>query len=325
MIIKSLSRKSNPSQLITYVSRYLVKENKLSILKDHIQVLLEHNLRNAHTVEEYIAAFKENESYRTFHRKDNTILFHTILSLSPDDKAKVTQPMLTDLARQFIELRGTNCLHLAVAHMEKSHAHIHIVTSGVTVGGKSSRMSRDHFTRLLTSLEEYQQQTYPELTYSQNTHEKTIARDDNQLLNQSTERRKNAKLILRDRLHTMIKHSPSYSVLQQQLTGHQYDIYQRNGRPQGIVVNGMKYRFTSLGIEPQLIAELREHEQMLVDLAELRNTTERPCLTQGKNMPYPKEYEAELLALHQLHSRGLEKDEHTIDSQSDERGMGLPP
>ncbi len=259
-------------QLIQYATRYIVKKQKGAAKQEHMKVLVRHNLRSK-TVEGIIAEFKENESYRIYHRKDSVILFHSILSLNPKDKEKVSIAMLKDLSKKFIELRGSNCLHLAVAHLEKSHAHIHIVSSGVQVNGRSSRVAKPVFKRMLRNLESYQQEKYPSLIHSKNTHEKKNGRNKEELIKHLNTTRSTQKVDLNKHLSEAYERADNYNDFLGLLSTKNHQPYYRNGRLQGILSSGRKYRLTSLGFESRQIEDLksREETKALSDIQTIRN------------------------------------------------------
>ncbi len=91
MIIKSLSRKSNSSQLVKYIFRYVLDdEKKKEISKNDLvksvqpNFIIRHNVRSR-SVKGYVKEFQENEAYRIVRRKDSVQLFHTIISFAPGD------------------------------------------------------------------------------------------------------------------------------------------------------------------------------------------------------------------------------------------------
>lgn len=245
MIIKSLSRRSNSTQLIKYATRYIAKD-KAHAHKDDAVILVRHNIRSK-TVEGFIKEFQNNESYRIYRRKDSVILFHTILSFSPNDKFRVSKRILKDLAEKLIELRSPNCLNLAIAHLEKQHPHVHVLTSGTQINGRSSRVSKQEFKRILNELEAYQQSSYPELTYSRNNHNKVQEADRNKLLESFVQNRKSKKHMLATQLESIYKSAHSKDAFIDVLSKHNHEPYFRNGRLQGIISEGKKYRLSTLG------------------------------------------------------------------------------
>lgn len=286
MIIKTVSRKSNPKQLINYACRYVVKE-KANVKEKDAVILVRHNIRSGSSVEDIIKEFQTNESYRLYKRKDSVVLYHHIISFSPKDKEKISKQILKDISNQFIKLRAPNCLNLAVAHLEKQHQHIHIVTSGVQVNGRSSRVSKQEFTHILNSIESYQQEKYPELTNSKNRHTAKESNNTNQLIEILKTQRKTVKHSLATRLNGVIGNATSSNDFFDQLVKQNYEPYYRNGKPQGIVFEGRKHRFSSLGLDQESILDLdrKEHSFKNNCLDEINSVRKRmsPEKSHSKN------------------------------------------
>lgn len=313
MIIKSLSRKSNPAQLIKYALRYSLKENSTQIQqKDHATVLLKYNLRSKN-IEGYLKEFKDNESYRIYRRKDSVILFHTILSFAPDDTKRITKPMLKDIAQKFVQLRGSDCLNLAVSHTEKQHKHIHVLTSGVKTNGKSSRVSRQTFNHILNELEKYQQDKYPDLIHSKNTHTKNKTQDKKQLIAHLQKARNSNKLSLLNNLENVYQNAQSKEDFTKQLSSNGYEVYFRNGRPQGILAQGKKFRFTSLNFDVANLEKLNQRElktsQPLAEIHAIRNKEIQKDKAIKQNKP-----QDELESITAIRERAKEHDELEIAS-----------
>ena len=127
MIIKNLSRRSGTGQLLNYVFKYIGKEEKVGHQSE--QFLIRHNL-GGRDVPSFIKAFKENESSRVHKRSNATAINHVILSWSGSDKQYVTESMMKDIAKKFIEIRGENNLYAGTAHYDRDHTHLHLVVSG---------------------------------------------------------------------------------------------------------------------------------------------------------------------------------------------------
>lgn len=263
MIIKSLSRKSNPGQLIKYATRYIIRDSDKKASQDYMKVLIKHNLRSSSTVDEFINDFKSNESYRIYKRKDSVVLFHTILSFAPGDKKKVSILVLKDLAKKFIDLRAPNCLNLAIGHLEKQHTHIHVLTSGVQVNGKSSRVSKHAFSNILQQLEEYQQAKYPELVHSKNNHSSVKTSDRLRFKEHLSKSRKSNTLRLHTHIENGINHARSYDDFIQRISKDGCEPYYRNGKIQGIVSDGKKYRLSKLGVDIETVKNLEEKNDMI--------------------------------------------------------------
>ncbi len=319
MIIKTLSRKSNPGQLIAYATRYVLKEGKHSHGKEAMKVLVEHNLRT-HSVEGYIAAFKENEAYRLHPRKDNPILFHTILSFAPEDKSKVTVPVLTALVQKFIELRGLSSLHLAIGHFDVCHAHAHIISSSVQTNGYSNRLNKTEFRNLLSELETYQQQYYPSLSHSINTHG-TPKQNKEEIIRHVTDRRKTTKLKLYQDIHTILSQTNTFDIFQQKVSDHNYELYYRKGKVQGVIVDNTKYRFSSIGIELENIRELQLQETISDETITRNEKSLKPSLFFKEDISL----QAELETLRNLRDLGKDLEGLERIKDEDEWAWGLPP
>src|ERR1043166_3434687 len=132
MIVKILSRHS-PSyrNLIDYI-----------LQNGKVGQVITHNLRSDEP-EGWTNEFLENESYRKHLRKGQVYLYHEILSFSNEEESEdITPEMLDDIARKYIELRGTEGVYLASVHTDKDHRHIHFCTSGVKLRpAQAMRMS----------------------------------------------------------------------------------------------------------------------------------------------------------------------------------------
>ncbi|NOT91961.1 relaxase/mobilization nuclease domain-containing protein [Ferruginibacter sp.] len=332
MIIKSLSRKSNPAQLIKYALRYSLKENDKQAQKEHATVLLRHNLRSK-DIEGCIIEFKENEAYRIYKRKDSVILFHTILSFAPEDTKRITKVMLKDIAQKFVQLRGSDCLNLAVSHTEKQHKHIHVLTSGVKINGRSSRVSKQTFTHILNELEKYQQEKYSNLIYSKNSHTKTKIADKEQLVAYLQKTRKSNKLSLLTHLEKAYQNAQSKDEFIQILASNDYEIYFRNGRPQGILAEGKKFRFTSLNFGTESFDKLNEREleksQALTQIQAIRNREIKPKEITKEKVLEPGKPLDELESIEAIREKVKEHDHLEIARETEFepiriRGMGKP-
>lgn len=84
MIIKNLTRKKGTGQLIGYLFRYFLKEDK-TLNVDRKPLIIKHNLRS-NNIESWTKQFRENEALRLQKRKDNILVHHTIISFSNRDK-----------------------------------------------------------------------------------------------------------------------------------------------------------------------------------------------------------------------------------------------
>jgi len=293
-----------------------MKENRTQTHQEQAVFLLKHNIRSK-DVEGYIREFKENETYRIYRRKDSVVLFHSILSFAPQDKQHVTKAMLKDIAKRFVELRGTDSLHVAVAHLEKEHPHIHVVTSGVKINGRSSRVSKQVFDHILNQLEKYQQEKYPNLIHSKNRHGKTKIQHKEQLIEYLQKNRKTTQLQLLSHLEHSYQNANSLTDFTNHLSTNNYELYFRNGKPQGILSNGKKFRFSSLQFDARNIEQLHERanesSRALAQIQAIRNkeTKERVIAIPDKS----NTQDNELNQIQNIREKGKERDSLEIGNE----------
>lgn len=274
MIIKSLSRKSNAGQLITYALRYVTHEKQNSKYKDDATLILRHNLRSR-SVKGYIKEFKENESYRLYKRKDSVVLFHDVISFAPPDKEKITPEILKDISKKYISLRGNNCLFLIVRHQEKKHEHLHCIVSGVSASGYSARISKQKFRHLKIELEKFQQEKFPTLLRSVINHEKPRQKSKVEIVQTVKQVRQTDKQILLKALEENYTAASSPDDFLKRLKEQAYVPYFRNNRLQGLTIAGRKFRLDRLGYDAQKLKQLNyKHsveERLLQELYQLRS------------------------------------------------------
>lgn len=257
-LIKSLSRKSNAGQLITYALRYVTHEKAISKNTNDATLILRHNIR-ARSVPGYIREFKENESYRLYKRKDSVILFHDIISFAPQDKKNITHEILKDFSKKYVSLRGNNNLYLIVRHSEKEHEHLHCIISGVALSGYSARISKQQFKYIKIELNKFQQEKYPELAHSLIAHEKNKTKSKEGIVQAVKNIRQTDKQSLIACLEKNYVVSNSTTDFLKRLQDQAYIPYYRNSRLQGVTVSGRKYRFSRLGFDSEKIEALNHN------------------------------------------------------------------
>lgn len=257
MILKTLSRKSvnSSAQLVAYLLRYSLRDKVHVEHKEDAALILRHNLRSR-SIKGYIKEFQENEACRLYKRKDSVTLYHNILSFAPDDKDLITDAMLKDIAKKFVELRGKNNIYLAVRHQEKAHKHLHIIVSGVSLNSYSSRVSKQEFKHIKIELEKYQQEKYPELVHSLIDHDKKNQRSKTEIIERVKVTRQSEKQKLLVALEKAYTTANSKEDFLNKVKAQKFDVYERNNSLQGIIVDGQKYRFSRLGYDTQKIEAL---------------------------------------------------------------------
>lgn len=268
MIVKSKGRKDRKfGQLVRYVLR---DKNRITNLHDHFMIC--HNI-DAFDEQGIIAEFEDNDQYRR-RRKNGNVMYHEILSFSPDDRDVITLPMLEDIAHKYIELRGTNALCLAKPHVEEKHIHIHFVFSGTEMGSRQVlRISRNDFKKVRREIEQYQLERYPELSASyvqSRDKEKYQDKDRSHIrthkADQITKRkgRQTIKEVLGEQVQTLFHQANTMDAFCESVEKNlAVKVYFRRGRAEGIWYKNRKYRFTTIGIDKLELNKLREKTQVL--------------------------------------------------------------
>lgn len=279
MIIKNLTRKNNSGQLIMYILRYILTEEKQMPLnqKKSIPFIIRHNIRSR-TVEGYIKEFNSNELNRIHKRSNQTALHHTILSWSDKDAKHVTKDMLSDIAKQYIKLRGENNLYLGTVHRDRNHIHIHLAVSGTELNGKASRVSKQRFADIKKSLGTYQKEKYPELSHSLPMHGKKRESERSQKIEVpfNHKNRVSKKELMSTDLESIKAKACSFDEFLNLLQVNGYEPYYRgtNKTLTGIKADGVKFRFKTLGFDTQVLHEqyqkMTKEDKDLGEIIQLR-------------------------------------------------------
>ncbi len=264
MIIKSKSRRrATWRQLLNYMDDGT----------DERSLLLTHNVRGG-SVEAWIGEFLEAEEARLTHRTDSVVLYHEIMSFHDEDTQAITRETLEDLTLQYINLRAEKGLVVAMSHHDRDHVHVHFCISGVEHStGRSMRMSQSQFTAVKRSMQAYQQQRYPEIAKSIADHgrkARAVRSEPEYLMKQRTGRPSK-----RDELSVMLRslfdQSKSLERFGQALKEHGMELYLRNGRPQGVLVDGVKFRLSSIGISKEDVERTERAPSRLDELQRIRD------------------------------------------------------
>lgn len=252
MIVKSASRKDNSfDQLIDY----LFKEEQDGHVHEHGFTFLHNIYGNDLGAEEIARKFKENDQYRK-KRSNGVSAYHEILSFSPEDQESLTRDVMEDITREYIQRRAPDALVVAKSEFEKDHIHIHIAISGNNFGEKQvTRMSKAEFKQLKEDMEQYQEKHYPFLkSYVR-------SRDAEKYKDKNIERKGQKEKQMEDRGVKLTKKQQREKEVLDCFDAHDdlyefvvdlkkkgYRTYGRNGRVEGIYVNGGKQRrrFSSL-------------------------------------------------------------------------------
>lgn len=333
MIIKSLSRKSNGTQLIKYIFRYVldeekIKGTKMATLAKEPSFLIRHNVRS-HTVEGMVREFKENEQYRLVHRRDSVKLFHAIISFSGKDTAYINDRLLKDIAKKFISERGSNNLYAGTKHEDKDHIHLHLCISGVQTNGRSARISKQQFHHIKLELDKYQQRKYPQLIHSLPEHGRAKKEKTKEAILETIKQNRQTN---KEKVGTLLKETyhkaASLPSFLSELTAQGHEPYYRNGKLQGVMYEGEKYRFSRLGYDEATLQNLEQsrihEEQTLAQMQQLRHgmTQQRQIEVQAQSELQAQAIEAqEQQSLQELQS--LRNQTTSRDRMVEVAGRGL--
>jgi hypothetical protein len=286
MVIKSLSRKSNSGQLIKYIFRYILNPEKQkshaehkSNSKDEKPFIIRHNVRSK-DIAGMIQEFKQNNANKIHKYSNGVSINHVIISFGPEDAEKITDKVLKDLTKKFIELRSPNSLFVGTKHTDRRHQHIHLAMSSCQLNGLSNRISKQAFADLKVALQKYQQKRYPDLIHSLPNHGKAKELKRGKqipVIDRSNGRTSQKETLLRS---LQVAFSNSKSSMQEflnQLKTNGFEPYYRgtDNRPTGIQLpNGRKFRFNRLGFSEKL-ADLNsfkeKEEKELMQLQGIRS------------------------------------------------------
>lgn len=278
MIIKSKSRhRGTWRQLLNYMEQG----------SDERSMLITHNVRG-NTVEEWVEEFREAEAGRVNERKGSVVLYHELVSFHDEDSQAITRETLDNLALQYINLRAEKGLVVAMSHHDRDHVHVHFCISGVEHStGKSMRMSQSHFTAVKRSMQTYQQQRYPELVNSIADHGRKAraVRNDQEYLMKQRTGRPSKREDLSAQLRSLFDQSRSLERFSGKLKEKGMELYLRNGRPQGVLADGVKYRLSTLGITkeeveragkaPSRLQEMQRIREQFIEREEVREARSR--------------------------------------------------
>ena len=291
MVIKSMSRKSMSfMQLIDYISREGTAEgppvfHNFTADPDDPLRLNRAFIRNARLCPP---------------RKNGVMLYHEILSLSPDDREQATPEILADLAEHYLALRAPEAIAWGRVHFDRN-PHVHLIISGnLKNRTKKLRLSKSDFGRVKRELESYQKEHYPELAksvvYGKSGPERDRAeararevkgkRDPVLSSRTPSEQARETRLreqgrgveskkeVLRGLVLDALTAAVSPGEFGDRLGRQGITVYERNGRPAGIVSGNKKYRFTTLNLDDRL-PDLRD--PLGADLASEAITPEHFC------------------------------------------------
>lgn len=262
MVIKSMSRKTwGFRQLLRYINEPEQKGRQAVL----------HNLRSAFDYLPQIEAeFLENARHIRNQPKNGVVLYHEIIAIAEADREKVTEEMLIDLTREYLQRRAPNALAYAKAQFNTESPHVHILISGNQIeSGKKLRLERKEFEQIKRELERYQIEKYPQLSHSivygkqrHKAHDRPALTQGEQerirRLKEKTNKLPTQKADTRRRLKACLTTAQSEEHLIELLKAAHLAPYVRGNTP-GVTdtCTGRKYRLRTLGLDQEGQATLK--------------------------------------------------------------------
>jgi hypothetical protein len=247
---------------------------KEHLIKDTSPLIIKHNVRG-NSIEDWIRQFQDNEAQRLYNRSDAVNVHHTIISFGSADKDKITSALLSDIAQEYIRLRGDNSMLVGTVHANRDHLHLHLAVSGTLINGMASRVSKAEFQQIKVKLQEYQRERYPELENSIVNHT-----GERQLEKRAVQNYKNARTPLKASLLDCLNAIQPLSTehLLHELSAKGFEPYYRNEKLTGVRhSSGLKFRLGRLGVDLEGLARMDEEME---SLAVLRKRTKDRTLDQ---------------------------------------------
>lgn len=232
---------------------------------------LTHNLYSeTNDIAGLVAEYKQQDTFR-IRRKNGVILYHEILSFSPDDSPFITLAKLENIAQAYINIRNSKGICIAKPHINEAHPHIHFCWHGTELNSaKTLRMDNIEFKRVRIEMEKYQQQHFPELTHSL-VYLDRVKEKSKKVKPQTNQRRANEgwlknkgvpldKEALKTRVNEWFNKSQSLSHFHQLLEADNIELYTYREKVCGVKTH-RKYRFSTLGIDKERLLQLEDQHK----------------------------------------------------------------
>jgi hypothetical protein len=296
----------------------------MPVLNNQKPLVITHNI-GAKSVSGYIKAFEQNEAGRINKRSNSITVHHTIISFSNKDSHHVSEDMLKDIAKRYVELRGKDNLFVITPHYDRTHVHLHCAVSGVKTNGLSSRISQKDYADIKVKMDEYQKERYPQMEHSLPDHGKKKREKARETLKigKIAERSTNLKSV-HQLLETAYRESQSKEEFFNKIKGSNIEPYYRNGKLTGIRYENMKFRLANLGYDERRLSALGQsktnEEKHLQELQQIRAKKEKEktiTTTTRKIEPsLGKQHtlESEFRNIREVASKEREQPERSLDS-----------
>lgn len=221
----------------------------------------------------------EKGALDAFHQQDRLLkkrsngnrLLHDILSFSPEDSRHLNHAKLQNLCMEYLRIRAGKNIAFAQIHQDRRHFHIHIIISPNEYGSdKVSTFTRKEYFQVRKDIERYQRENYSELEHSivflkERSKEKSISDKEFQQLKRTGKR--NVKSLLKEEIKTIFDASHNKDEFYSKILSSSSDmeIYTYRGKNRGILLDGKKYTFRTLGITKDMLDTLDNREMSEID------------------------------------------------------------
>ncbi|MBN4056107.1 relaxase/mobilization nuclease domain-containing protein [Rhodothermus sp. AH-315-K08] len=242
---------------------------------------------NLNPTRDLATQFQENDRYRK-RRRGGVVVYHEMLSFHPKDRSNITGAMLEDLARKYIELRGSSALCYGAAHLAEDHPHVHLVFSGTECCSKKTlRLGNVEFRKVRIELEKYQLEKYPVLEHSivylearersrRTWQGQTHPTDrEHQYQKRTGEGRGTVKGELSRLVSRCFDAASDLLSFRNLLRKRGVETYERRGVLTGVVSGNRKWRFRTLSVAPEPLLALDTWRKDLERLRASQRATER--------------------------------------------------
>lgn len=235
-----------------------------------------HNL-NSTSLKKMIWEFRNNfQMYARKGKRRNKVM-HVILSLSPNDRDKITMEKMDAIVNTYLQKAYPNALAFACHHRHEAHHHTHImVSSNDFMSQNATRLSKKELRTIHLEMLDYIREQHQDLTigideanWGKHLHNE----------NEYYKRKRNPNLTLtktelsrsiQDIFRLSENSRQFYNLLRKQ----GYETYNFKDRVQGVFWNDgkaeKKMRFSRLGIEKEKLLELDKQADRLKELEEIR-------------------------------------------------------
>ena len=236
-----MSRKTKTfSQLLNYMN----KEQTLNVFTWNMY-------SNSKNNQELVDEFMQN-SHHLDSARGKVYLYHEVLALEQNNLSlEEQQKIIYDLSNKYIQQRANENLVYGVIHNDTKHLHMHLMISANKIAqNKRVRLSKSEFKQIQMNVEQYKNQTYPQLEQT-NIYVKQKDRSKSKQQEQEIKHRRKkepTKEQIKEELEDIFLKTYTKTYLDNALESKKFKVYTR-GKSTGVTYKNKKYRLNTLGLE----------------------------------------------------------------------------